>query len=143
MNSSLQDRLASRLGGALGMPTAVDEMSLARTDRKQLGGMLLRTLVGEHLLAPADVYRIVPRRTWIRRKNEGLLTNSEFDGLYRMLRLQLLAELVFWDAQRAHDWLHTPKKRLDGMAPMDFASDVLGVEAVENWLHEIDQGYFA
>jgi len=64
-------------------------------------------------------------------------------SLARMLRLQLLAELVFGDAQRAQDWLHTPKKRLDGTAPMDFASDALGFEAVENWLHEIDQGHFA
>lgn len=143
MELSLQDRLTSRLGGVLGMVAPADEMSLARTDRKQLGGMLLRTLVGERLLAPADVYRIVPRRTWIRRKSEGSLTTAEFDGLYRMVRLYLLAELVFGDGARARDWLHSPKKRLDGMTPMEFASDSLGFEAVENWLHEIDQGYFA
>lgn len=143
MDFSLQDRLTSRLGGVLGMSAAADEMSLALTDRKALSGMLLRTLVGERLLAPADVYRVVPRRTWIRRKSEGSLTSAEFDGLYRMLRLHLLAELVFGDARRANDWLHSPKKRLDGATPMDFATDSLGFEAVENWLHEIDQGYFA
>ncbi len=143
MELSLQDRLTTRLGGALGMTSPADEMSLARTDRKHLGGMLLRTLAGDRLLAPADVYRVVPRRTWIRRKSEGSLTTAEFDGLYRMLRLQLLAELVFGDVARARDWLHSPKKRLDGMTPMDFATDSLGFEAVENWLHEIDQGYFA
>ena len=27
--------------------------------------------------------------------------------------------------------------------PIEFAGDTLGYEAVENWLHEIDQGYFA
>ncbi len=95
------------------MSTAADKMSLALTDRKVLSGMVLQTLVGERLLAPADVYRVVPRRIWIRRKSEGSLTSSEFDALYRMLRLHLLAELVFGDARCASGWLHSPKKRLD------------------------------
>lgn len=67
----------------------------------------------------------------------------EFDGLYRLVRLQLLAELVFGDSRQARDWLHAPKNRLGGATPMAFAADSLGFEAVENWLHEIDQGYFA
>lgn len=143
----LEARLADSLGGALGMARASDEMTLARTDRKTLATMLLRTLTdkssGEQLLAPADVYRVVPRRTWVRRKAEGGLTGAEFDGLYRLVRLQLLANLVFQDSVRANEWLHSPKARLGGAAPMDFAADSLGYEAVESWLHEIDQGYFA
>lgn len=147
MPMPLEARLADSLGGALGMGRASDEMTLARTDRKTLAAMLLRTLTdkstGEQFLAPADVYRVVPRRTWIRRKAEGGLTGAEFDGLYRLVRLQLLARLVFQDGARADEWLHSPKARLGGAAPMDFAADSLGYEAVESWLHEIDQGYFA
>ena len=147
MNLPLESRLADSLGGALGMDRASDEMTLARTDRKTLAAMLMRTLTdkstGESLLAPADVYRVVPRRTWVRRKAEGGLTGAEFDGLYRLVRLQLLASLVFQDSARAAEWLHSPKTRLGGAAPMDFAADSLGYEAVESWLHEIDQGYFA
>lgn len=143
----LEARLADSLGGALGMDRASDEMTLARADRKTLAARLLRTLTdkssGGHLLAPADVYRVVPRRTWIRRKAEGGLTGAEFDGLYRLVRLQLLANLVFQDSQRANEWLHASKARLGGVPPMDFAADSLGYEAVESWLHEIDQGYFA
>ena len=100
-------------------------------------------LTGQNLLAPADVYRIVPRRTWVRRKAEARLSRDEFDGLYRLVRVQTLAELVFGDAARAKAWLHSPKERLGGTAPMDFAADTLGFEAVQAWLHEIDQGYFA
>ena len=143
----LDDRLAGRLGVVLGMRRAPDEMTLARSDRETLASGLLRTLTekgsGERLLAPADVYRVVPRRTWIRRKAEGGLTSAEFDGLYRLVRLQLLAELVFQDPQHASEWLHSPKVRLGDAAPMDFAADSLGYAAVESWLHEIDQGYFA
>lgn len=146
MTLSLQDRLTDKLGSILGSGQgtgqAADELALARTDRRQLGANLLRTLASERILAPADVYRIIPRRTWVRRKGEGTLTTAEFDGLYRLVRLQLLAELVFGDPERARQWLHAPKTRLGGAAPMDFAADSLGFEAVENWLHEIDQGYF-
>ena len=145
--SSLDERLSGRLGAVLGVAGVSDELSLARSDRQVLGATLLRSLSerprGEPLLAPGDVYRVVPRRTWVRRKAEGALTAPEFDGLYRLVRLRLLAELVFGDAQRAEEWLHSPKARLGGAAPMDFAADSLGYEAVETWLHEIDQGFLA
>jgi len=144
---SLEDRLTDHLGDLLGVAGSADELALARADRKTLGAMLMRSLTdksrAEQLLVPADVYRIVPRRTWVRRKAEGGLTGAEFDGLYRLVRLQLLANLVFQDPRRAGEWMHSPKARLGGVAPMDFAADSLGCEAVEGWLHEIDQGYFA
>lgn len=143
MTLALQDRLTERLSRALGVQRATDELALARADRKRLGAMLLRSLEQDQLLTPADVQRVVPRRTWIRRKAEGQLTSAEFDGLYRLVRLQLLAGLVFDDTQRAREWLHSSKARLGGATPMDFAADSLGFEAVQNWLHEIDQGYFA
>ena len=143
MNSSLQDRLTDRLGTALGIPAASDELALARTHRSTLGARLIETLTAKRLLAPSDLYRVIPRRTWLRRKADHALTPAEFDGLFRLVRLQLLAELVFGDAERAREWLHTGKARLDGATPVDFAGDTLGFEAVENWLYEIDQGYFA
>lgn len=142
MPLALEDRLTERLGLALGVRRATDELALARADRKRLAAMLLRSLEHDQLLTPADVQRIVPRRTWIRRKAEGQLTPAEFDGLYRLVRLQLLAELVFDDVARAREWLHSPKARLGGASPLDFAADSLGFEAVQSWLHEIDQGYF-
>jgi putative toxin-antitoxin system antitoxin component (TIGR02293 family) len=144
---SLDDRLTDQLGRVLGVDGSSDELALARSNRQTLGAMLVRSLSdktrGEALLAPADVHRIVPRRTWVRRKAEGGLTGAEFDGLYRLVRLQLLADLVFGDSGRAQEWLHSAKARLGGVTPMDFAADSLGHEAVETWLHEIDQGYFA
>jgi putative toxin-antitoxin system antitoxin component (TIGR02293 family) len=146
MNITLDDQLSGSLGGLLGLPGAIDETALARTDRSTLGTRLLKALTRpapRALLAPADVYRIIPRRTWIRRKAEGSLTVPEFDGLYRLVRLQTLTELVFQDPDRARAWLNSPKERLGGATPMDFAGDLLGYEAVQSWLHEIDQGYLA
>ena len=148
MDLTLDDRLTGSLGGMLGIKGAADALAMARSDRQGLGARLLRALTADApsskpLLAPADVYRVVPRRTWIRRKSEGTLTAAEFDGLYRLVRLQMLAELVFHDPQRAQGWLNSPTARLDGATPMDFSSDALGFDAVQAWLHEIDQGTFA
>lgn len=67
----------------------------------------------------------------------------EFSSQDRLQRLQSLAERVFGDAARARDGLRAPKARLDGMTPMDFAADSADVDALEDWLREIDHGYFA
>jgi uncharacterized protein (DUF2384 family) len=79
----------------------------------------------------------------LRRKAGQPLSSAEFDGLYRLVRLQALAELVFDDSAKAAARLRQPKQRLNGATPLDFATDALGFEAIESWLHEIDQGYFA
>jgi putative toxin-antitoxin system antitoxin component (TIGR02293 family) len=127
----------------LGLKSGADELTLARADRKRLGNALVRKLAGGGALAASDVHRVIPRRTWLRRKAEGGLTGPEFDALYRLVRLRALAELVFGDEQQADDWLRSPKTKLGGVSPLEFASDALGHQAIESWLHEIDQGYFA
>ena len=143
MEPTLDDRLGGRIGAVLGLKSGADELALARGDRKRLGAALIRNLTTESLLSPADVHRVVPRRTWVRRKAQGGLTSAEFDALYRLVRLSTLAQLVFGDRQRADEWLHASKARLGGVSPLAFASDLLGHQAVENWLHQIDQGYLA
>jgi putative toxin-antitoxin system antitoxin component (TIGR02293 family) len=140
----LEDRLSGKLSELFGLPVdGGEEWALATTDRAQLGSALLSRVRDEQLLAPADVQRVIPRRTWLRRKAGQPLSSAEFDGLYRLVRLQALAELVFDDSAKAAAWLRQPKQRLNGATPLDFATDALGFEAIESWLHEIDQGYFA
>jgi putative toxin-antitoxin system antitoxin component (TIGR02293 family) len=140
---ALDNHLSQRLGRIFGLKSGATDLTLARTDREQLGAALLRSLEEQPLLSPADIHRIVPRRTWLRRRAEARLSRDEFDGLYRLVRTQALAELVFGDAERARAWLHGPKERLGGATPMACAADTLGFEAVQSWLHEIDQGWFA
>ncbi|MFM2065651.1 MAG: hypothetical protein RLZZ584_560 [Pseudomonadota bacterium] len=140
----LEDRLSGRLGEVFGLAAnETDAWALATTDRARLGNALLSRVRDEQLLAPADVQRVIPRRTWLRRKAGQPLSPTEFDGLYRLVRLQALAELVFGDAAQAARWLRQPKQRLNGATPLYFAADALGVEAFEAWLHEIDEGFLA
>lgn len=72
MHANLESTLSRTLGQALGLPSGANEMALARADREQLGTALMHRLTGQNLLSPADVYRVVPRRTWIRRKADTL-----------------------------------------------------------------------
>lgn len=143
MDVSADLHLSRKLGQIFGLPSPATEEALAMADRQQLGTALLSHLESQSLLAPADIQSIVPRRTWTRRKAGAGLSRDEFDGLYRLVRIQALAEVVFGDAKRARAWLHSPKERLAGATPMAFAADTLGFEAVQAWLHEIDQGWFA
>jgi putative toxin-antitoxin system antitoxin component (TIGR02293 family) len=143
LDPALEDRLCGHLKRLLGVKTSGGPLAVATADRAQLSRSLIHSLNTQALLRPADVHRVVPRRTWIRRKAEGTLAPAEFDGLYRLVRLRTLADLVFGDAEAAQGWLTTPKERLGGVAPMDFAHDTLGQQVVEDWLHEIDQGYLA
>ena len=112
MSPSIESGLSRRLGQLFGLKSGATEATLANADRQALGAALLRILESLELLASADVYRVVPRRTWLRRKAEVRLSRDEFDGLYRRVRVQALAELVFGDAARARAWLHGPKERL-------------------------------
>lgn len=143
METTLEDRFTARLTGALGLKSGAGDVGLAKAERAALGRALISAVVDERALSPSEVHRVVPRRTWIRRKVEGKLAPAEFDGLYRLLRLRTLAELVFDDQAQADEWLASPKRRLGGKSPSEFAQDWLGQQVVENWLHEIDQGSLA
>ncbi len=143
METSADLHLSRKLGQIFGLASGATEDALAMADRRQLGAALLGHLENQSLLGPADIQSIVPRRTWTRRKAGAGLSRDEFDGLYRLVRIQALAEVVFGDTERARAWLRSPKERLAGATPLAFAADTLGFEAVQAWLHEIDQGWFA
>jgi uncharacterized protein (DUF2384 family) len=59
------------------------------------------------------------------------------------VRLQALALQVFGDADKAAARLRQPKQRLAGVALLEFATDAAGLTAIEDWLHEIEHGYFS
>jgi len=72
-----------------------------------------------------------------------MLNQREFISADRLAGMLSFAEQVFGDAELANAWLRSPKQRLGGAAPAAYAADTLGFEAVQAWLHEIDQGWLA
>src|SRR5437870_1069732 len=77
----------------------------------------------EQLLDLVDI----PRRTLIRRKNEGQFSPNESDRLLRVARLfGKTLELFDGDRESAVDWLSTAQTAIGGAIPLQLARSEMG-----------------
>jgi putative toxin-antitoxin system antitoxin component (TIGR02293 family) len=92
-----------------------------------------------------DIYDVViPARTLKhRRARREPLSADESDKLARLVRVFDHAVAVFSDAERARQWLASPKKRFDQRTPMQMLRTDLGGRMVEEMLGQIEHGMFA
>lgn len=99
----------------------------------------------EKLIGIANRRLIIPDRTLTRREKEHQsLTTEEGDRVLQSARIVALAMAVFGSEDKAAKWLFSPKKRFDGKTPMELAvRSSPGVTAVEQWLGQLDEGFFA
>ncbi len=87
---------------------------------------------------------ITPQRTLSRRKAKGeMLTRDEGDRAIRAARVLALGQTVFGGNSKALQWLGRPLKQLDGRTPLDMLVSESGARLVEEFLVNIDEGYFA
>jgi putative toxin-antitoxin system antitoxin component (TIGR02293 family) len=56
--------------------------------------------------------------------------------------VELLAERVFGDREKAEVWLRRPNSQLSGQRPIDLLKDDSGVAVVREILEQIDHGIF-
>ncbi|WP_279621402.1 antitoxin Xre/MbcA/ParS toxin-binding domain-containing protein [Rhizobium rhododendri] len=98
----------------------------------------------EHGFSTEEIYRFVaPRRTLARRVEKGEpLTLAENDSAQRLLRISELADKVFGDHDKAHQWLRNPNRALKGIAPIDLLESETGARLVETSLYQIDYGIY-
>jgi putative toxin-antitoxin system antitoxin component (TIGR02293 family) len=71
------------------------------------------------------------------------LTPAQGDRLYRLARLVALAEEVFEDAGRAHQWLRQPQRGLGNRVPLAVMHSEAGSREVEDLLGRIEYGVFS
>ena len=84
---------------------------------------------------------IIPERTQRHRKSKKQpLTIEESDRVVRLTRIQVLAEDVFGDKQKANRWLREKLTMLDGKSPLEAAQTETGARVVEQILAKIDWG---
>ena len=84
---------------------------------------------------------IIPERTQRHRKSKKQpLTIEESDRVVRLTRIQVLAEDVFGDKQKANQWLREKLTMLDGKSPLEVAQTETGARVVEQILAKIDWG---
>ena len=82
-------------------------------------------------------------RTWVRRKQQGVLDVLESDRLARLHRLARRATLVLGGVAEGRAWLTTPQRALQRRTPFDVASTEVGADTVFQLLGRIEHGVFS
>jgi len=82
-------------------------------------------------------------RTWVRRKQQGVLDLLEGDRVARLQRLTRRAATVLGGASEGRTWLTTPQRALARRTPFEVASTEVGAEAVFQLLGRIEHGVFS
>jgi putative toxin-antitoxin system antitoxin component (TIGR02293 family) len=87
---------------------------------------------------------VIPLRTLKhRRERKEPLNIDESDRLARVARVYELAVKVYRDRDDGRKWLTGPKKRFDGRTALAMLRSEVGEQAVQDFLIQIDEGYFA
>lgn len=82
-------------------------------------------------------------RTWVRRKQQGVLDLLEGDRVARLQRLTRRAGAVLGGPTEGRTWLLTPQRSLQRRTPFMVASTEVGAEAVFQVLGRIEHGVFS
>jgi len=86
----------------------------------------------------------IPRRTLVRRKEEGRFSSEESDRLLRAARVFYRAiDLFEGDRDAALDWLTDPQAAFGGAIPLDLAATELGAREVEALALRLEHGVFS
>lgn len=87
---------------------------------------------------------VIPKRTLARRRaTTARLTPDEADRAVRLARIQLEADRVFANPEKASLWLRTPRPNLSGQTPLALLRTDAGAMVIEEILGQIDHGMFA
>lgn len=82
-------------------------------------------------------------RTWVRRKQQGVLDVLEGDRVARLQRLVRRATTVLGGSGEGRAWLTTPQRALQRRTPLEVASTEVGADAVFQLLGRIEHGVFS
>jgi putative toxin-antitoxin system antitoxin component (TIGR02293 family) len=100
--------------------------------RKGLAATAVKALIRDGALSEADVYRVIPERTFKRRlQQRAKLKLDEADAIARLVRITEEAEHSFGNAEFARRWLRLPNPALGGEVPMELARTDAGAREVE------------
>ncbi|MDP8243528.1 MAG: DUF2384 domain-containing protein [Candidatus Hinthialibacter antarcticus] len=87
----------------------------------------------------SDIANVAPR-TLLRRKTQGRLTSSESEKVFLIAKLFNRAEEIFGSKERAKLWMKLSQPALGGKTPLKYSKTVVGAQAVEDLLGQIEHG---
>jgi putative toxin-antitoxin system antitoxin component (TIGR02293 family) len=141
---------AATVAAALGGPgvfkkTVESELDLDAAVKRGVSAEAAANVLASGLLTAEELYSLVlPRRTFERRReDEQPLTIVEGDRLLRAVRIALRAIEALGDAVKAHVWLRTPNRALNGEEPMSLLETDIGARLVERTLGRIEHGVYS
>lgn len=102
----------------------------------------------EQLLAvgftQSELDTVISSRTLKRRiESQQPLSSEESERLVRYARIFTMAREIFGENAETLNWLRSPKKKLDDKKPLELLSTEIGAQVIEEYLGQIQSGYFA
>lgn len=139
--TSIVSEIAQILGGAAVLRTEIRSLrDLRAAVERGLPVRSLRLTVRRITSSKGDAadltHSIVPRTTLHRRTTR--LSKAESERLERLARMTALAEEVWEDADRAHEFLMSEQPQLAGWRPVDLADTDVGTREVEDLLFKLE-----
>ena len=120
--------------------TALD---LAEVTRKGVSPELMAVLIDSGFTR-REVDWIVPPRTLSHRRQNGRpLTANETGCFLRAVKIWAMAEAVLGNSEIALAWLRKPRRSFGGISAMELLQTEAGGQVVEEFLGQLDEGYFA
>lgn len=138
--------IAERLGGARVLKREVrSDLDLAAAIHQGLSYDALAHVLASEDLKPAEAYALVgSRRTLLRKKAARTnLSATESDRLARVVRIIARAEEALGERDKAHRWLRSPNRALEGRRPLDLLESDVGARMVERILGRIEHGVYS
>jgi putative toxin-antitoxin system antitoxin component (TIGR02293 family) len=103
-----------------------------QTIRDGLPASAVKALIRNGTLSEADVYGVIPERTFKRRlQQRAKLKLDEADAIARLVRIMEEAEHSFGNVDFARKWLRLPNPALGGEVPIALARTDAGAREVE------------
>jgi putative toxin-antitoxin system antitoxin component (TIGR02293 family) len=142
MPLTIVEEIARKLGGpaVVGAPVH-SQADLALAIRNRLPLSALKGLSKAGLSENEIEMFVIPQRTRRHRAEKRQpLTVDESDRAVRLLRIQIVAEDVFGDKDKANFWLRRPLAELAGETPLIVAQTDVGARVIETILGKIAWG---
>ncbi len=96
-------------------------------------------------LAEELVSSLIPinRKTYLRRKEVGMLDAKESDRLILIAKVYAHALEVFGSKEKVNNWLATNNLALGERTPLELLKNSLGCQIVDNLLYRISYGIYS
>lgn len=136
------EKIAGTLGGERVLACKVGGYAeLNRLVQARLPFAALKHLIDNDRLTVVEVKKyLIPSTTYARRAKSKRLNVTESEKTERLARVLATAEEVFRDRVKAHRWMRTANRELDGTSPLELATTELGARQVETILWQVAHG---